>query len=169
MAKLIAKSAELAGQVYELDSPQLTFGRAEDNVLCIPHTSVSSHHGEFRQEGRDYRLVDLGSTNGSKVNDLPVTDRLLRPGDLILLGNALFAYESDTPATPLAAPPPVTAERVELGRNQSGVGRPASFVNLVTISKPAKDRSARLPVLIIVGLVIALAGAGYLAYVTFAG
>ncbi|MDR1191485.1 MAG: FHA domain-containing protein [Verrucomicrobiales bacterium] len=170
MARLVAKSPELAGQIYELDSPLLTFGRAEDNVLCIPHSSISSHHGEFKLDGGDYRLTDTGSTNGSKVNDTPVTDRLLRNGDLVLLGNALFAYESDAPVsnTP-AAPPPLAGERIELGLNQSGLGRPASFVNLVAIGKPAKITGAKLPPLLIAALVIFLAGAAYLVYATLVG
>jgi len=168
MPRLIAKTPELAGQIYELDSPLLTFGRAEDNVLCIPHSSISGHHGEFRLDGSDYRLVDIGSTNGSKVNDAPVTDRLLRHGDLVMLGNALFAYESQAPASAApAAPLPASGERIALGMNQSGVGRPASFVNLVAISKPNKDGRSKFPLLIIIGLLLALLGAGYLAYSTF--
>ncbi|MDR2463351.1 MAG: FHA domain-containing protein [Verrucomicrobiales bacterium] len=170
MAKLIAKSPELAEQVFELDSPLLTFGRVEDNVLCIPHGSISSHHGEFRLDGTDYRLVDTGSTNGSKVNDVSVTNHLLRHGDLVLLGNVLFVYESAAPENNAsAAPLPRAGDRVELGANQSGVGRPATFVNLFAISKPSKTDGGRIPLILITAAAIALAGAAYLAYTTFAG
>jgi hypothetical protein len=167
MAKLIAQSPELAGQVYELDSAVLTFGRAEDNVLCIPHGSVSSHHGEFRLDGGDYRLVDMDSTNGSKVNDEPVTDRLLSNGDLVMLGNMLFIYESSVPAGAApAAPLPAAGDRIELGGARDGVGRPASFVNLAAVAKPDNSGGAKLPAAVILGILIALAGAGYLVYRT---
>ncbi|MDR0533498.1 MAG: FHA domain-containing protein [Verrucomicrobiales bacterium] len=168
MARLIAQTPELAGQIYELDSPLLTFGRAEDNVLSIPHGSISSHHGEFRLDGSDYRLVDIGSTNGSKVNDAPVTNHLLRHGDLVMLGNALFEYQSQAPTTAApTAPLPPSGERIALGMNQSGVGRPASFVNLVAISKPSKSGGKKLPLLLIIGIVVVLLAGGYLAYSTF--
>jgi hypothetical protein len=167
MAKLVAKSPDLAGQVLELEGSVITFGRGDDNVLCIPHASISGHHGEFRLDGADYRLIDIGSTNGSKVNNDQTTDRLLSNGDLVMLGNMLFAYEADAPVTAAAVPLPTSSERIALGLNQSGSGRPSSFVNLSAIAKPSKSKGAKLPLMVIVGVVVALAGAAYLAYTTF--
>ena len=174
MPRLIAKNPELAGQVFELDSPLMPFGRSDDNVLCIPHSSISGSHGEFRLEGKDYRLVDTGSTNGSKVNDTPVTDRLLNNGDMVMLGNALFVYETEAGAPAAAAsslPPPAPADgkRVTLDAHHVGAGRPASFVNMVAVSKPDQTGTGKMPILIIAAIVIALSGAGYLAFATFGG
>jgi len=174
MPRLIAKNPELADRVFELDSPLMPFGRSDDNVLCIPHSSISGQHGEFRLEGKDYRLVDTGSTNGSKVNDTPVTDRLLNNGDMVMLGNALFVYEteagSSAAVTSSSLPPaPEDGKRITLDTHHIGAGRPASFINMVTISKPDQTGAGRMPILIIAAIVIALAGAGYLAFATFGG
>src|SRR5215469_7971986 len=42
----------------------LRIGRAPDNDIVVSHPSVSGHHAELHQAAGDYRLVDLGSSNG---------------------------------------------------------------------------------------------------------
>jgi hypothetical protein len=67
-----------------------SIGRALDNVVCLDGDSnVSRYHAEIEARGGDFRVVDLGSSNGTTVNDEPVEfERPLREGDLICVGGS---------------------------------------------------------------------------------
>jgi pSer/pThr/pTyr-binding forkhead associated (FHA) protein len=56
---------------------------------------VSREHSKIFPQGADFYIVDLNSRNGTLVNDAPVTRRLLRDGDEILLGATRFRFELD--------------------------------------------------------------------------
>jgi hypothetical protein len=65
-------------------------GRALDNAVCLDDDSnVSRYHAEIEARGGDFWVVDLGSSNGTTVNDEPVEfERPLREGDLICVGGS---------------------------------------------------------------------------------
>ena len=74
----------------------LTIGRTPDNQLILAEPKVSSHLAEIRPQGQDYALVDLGSTNGTFVNDQRLASnqpRTLRSGDVIVIGDTRFTYD----------------------------------------------------------------------------
>src|SRR5713101_9832168 len=74
----------------------VTLGRAPDNQLVINDSKASSHHAEIRFVGQDYVITDLGSTNGTFVNDQRLDRniaRSLHTGDNIRIGDTLLAYE----------------------------------------------------------------------------
>lgn len=167
MPKLIVKSPEFAGQVVALDQSVVTIGRGEDNTFQLAHPSVSTRHAEFRAEGGDYRLVDLGSTNGSRVNDEKITETILRNGDVVMLGNMILSYESDTAAP--AAPMPAAESKVNLQASGAPSGRPADFRNLAPFPKPKKNGGTGFPVLLLVAVLIAVGGLGFLAYKVLLG
>jgi serine/threonine protein kinase len=78
-----------------LGSTVCTLGRAQDNQLVISDPKASSHHAEIRPSAQGYSIVDLGSTNGTFVNeqllmrDMP---RALNQGDAIRIGNVTLTY-----------------------------------------------------------------------------
>ena len=84
------------GSVREvrLDGRPLSIGRASENDLVLRDSRVSRFHG--RLQGRRGALVytDLGSTNGSLVNGVPVTAVVLGEGDRIELGGTVLVVES---------------------------------------------------------------------------
>jgi pSer/pThr/pTyr-binding forkhead associated (FHA) protein len=165
MPKLISKSPEFEGKVFDLSGDVVTVGRSDDNQIQITHPSISSNHAELRESSGDYQLVDLGSTNGSRVNDEKTEEAVLRNGDVVMLGNILFSYESEV--TIEAAPLPDAETRVDLTAS-SGAGRPTEFKNLAPIKK-VKNSGGGFPLPILLALLFALAGVGYLAYVVFLG
>jgi cytochrome P450/NADPH-cytochrome P450 reductase len=65
-------------------------GREPDNDIVVSDLSVSSHHAELRTVAGGYRIVDLGSTNGTFVNEQRVTAALLSDGDMVGLGDSTF-------------------------------------------------------------------------------
>jgi len=83
------------GQV-DLGPTPLTIGRTPGNQLVLAEPKVSSHHAEIRPQGQDYAIVDLGSTNGTFVNDQRLASNvpsMLRTGDTIVIGDTRITYE----------------------------------------------------------------------------
>ena len=76
-----------------IDNGDLTIGRATDNDLVTADGRVSRHHG--RITGRRGTLVytDLGSTNGSRVNGVGVTEVVLGVGDRLEVGDTVLIVE----------------------------------------------------------------------------
>jgi len=92
-ARLRVTAPHGAERPYDFDGTSLTIGRAADNDLVLADSRVSRHHA--RLAGRRGTLVytDLGSTNGSRVNGVPVTELVLGAGDRIELGDSVILVE----------------------------------------------------------------------------
>ena len=92
--KLILLSEQFRGKVFELTKDLHTAGRADARDICIKDPSVSTYHADFIRKGATYILRDRNSTNGSKVNNVPVTgDVELKSSDMIQLGNVEMLYD----------------------------------------------------------------------------
>ncbi|HEY7544527.1 MAG TPA: tetratricopeptide repeat protein [Blastocatellia bacterium] len=76
------------GGVFILEEPRFTIGRGPQNSLCLPDAAVSRYHAQIVRLGRDFLLQDLGSTNGSYVNGVRVSEQLLNNDDTIQFGKA---------------------------------------------------------------------------------
>jgi hypothetical protein len=79
------------------DGQPVSLGRTTDNDLVVSDDTVSSQHALLRQdlESGQVSLIDLGSSNGTLVNDLqlePMRPVLLKDGDLIAFGDATFKF-----------------------------------------------------------------------------
>jgi pSer/pThr/pTyr-binding forkhead associated (FHA) protein len=95
MPKLIV-TTESQGKIgYEFTEQLVTIGRSPDNMIIVEDPSVSSRHAELERVGETYRLKDLGSTNGTKVNGLPITETGLRFDDRVRFGGVDARFESD--------------------------------------------------------------------------
>ena len=76
-----------AGQVIEV-ADGATLGRAEPSQIRLADSAVSSEHARLSRVGRAWVVTDLGSTNGTRVNELPVKhEAALRDGDVLNMGN----------------------------------------------------------------------------------
>jgi pSer/pThr/pTyr-binding forkhead associated (FHA) protein len=107
MAKLVLLSAGMTGRTHELKVDKTTIGRLEDNTFQIAEPSVSSHHCEILLRGTDVVVKDLNSTNGTFINGEKVAETVLRPGQVLRLGQIEMRLETDsTPSstTPTSAP-----------------------------------------------------------------
>jgi adenylate cyclase len=74
-------------------------GRNDGATIRLLDSSISRQHASIRREDRDFWIVDLGSSNGTYVNDVAVTSaRLLRHDDRVQLGSMVLIFqESDGP------------------------------------------------------------------------
>ena len=77
-----------------VDGRPMTIGRAPDNALVIHDTRASRHHARLFSRSGVLLISDLGSTNGSWVNDRRVEEMALGEGDRIRLGDTILIVES---------------------------------------------------------------------------
>jgi Protein of unknown function (DUF3662)/FHA domain len=79
---------------YVLEGPMASLGRSKDTDCVLRDPNVSRRHAELRQaETGDWQIVDLGSTNGVKVNGRRVSSSRLSPGDEVTLGTTTFQFD----------------------------------------------------------------------------
>jgi two-component system cell cycle response regulator len=81
------------GKKYTLQEHEFTIGREEGNHIVVDLDNVSRRHATIiRRQGRMF-VKDLGSTNGTYLNDAEVTQETpLRSGDLIKVGGSIFKF-----------------------------------------------------------------------------
>lgn len=81
-----------------LEGTAMNVGRGSENHLVLDSDSVSRRHARFERRGRHWYVTDLGSTNGTYINDdpEPVRERQLRRGDQVKIGDTIFKYLSGT-------------------------------------------------------------------------
>ncbi len=82
------------GARYPLDKKDLVLGRAPDCHICIEDDSVSRQHVRIECSPTGYYAVDLGSTNGTFVNDVRIETSRLRDGDSLRFGDCIFRFLS---------------------------------------------------------------------------
>jgi hypothetical protein len=80
---------------YELSRPVTTIGRLPDRDVSLDDPLVSRRHCEVRRSGANYRLVDLGSANGTLVNGEPIELHQLSNGDSVDIGGCRLTFEAE--------------------------------------------------------------------------
>ena len=129
---LIIYKGALAGTRWSLDSDTMTIGRGSDCDVVMLERQISRYHVRIERDKRGYLLRDLGSKNGTFVNDAPVREQpyRLRDGDEINLaktvqmgfvaGDATLPLESveDAVASDSELKVHPTTRRVCLGREE---------------------------------------------------
>jgi hypothetical protein len=84
---------EAGGRRQVLAGPRATIGRSDDADCVLRDPNVSRRHAELRQGGAgEWEIVDLGSTNGIKVNGRRATSARLREGDQVTVGTTTFRF-----------------------------------------------------------------------------
>jgi hypothetical protein len=79
---------------YVLDGPVAVLGRARECDCVLADPNVSRRHAELRRSSTgDWQIVDLGSTNGIKVNGRRADRSRLSPGDEVTLGTTTFVFD----------------------------------------------------------------------------
>ncbi len=93
--KLTVLFEKLRGKTFELNKEQMSAGRRDSMDICIKDASMSGHHCDFiRTERGTYILRDNNSTNGTRVNNVPITEQELKNSDIIQLGGVEILYDS---------------------------------------------------------------------------
>jgi pSer/pThr/pTyr-binding forkhead associated (FHA) protein len=81
------------GSAYEIPNKGATLGRG-DVEIRLDDPFASAHHARISREGHVVVIEDLGSTNGTYLNEEPLSGpQPLHPGDRIRIGDSEFSYE----------------------------------------------------------------------------
>lgn len=82
------------GSRFRLANETVVLGRLKECDVTVDDPKASRRHAEIRPAGDAYRLIDLGSTNGTDVNGRSVTDHELQDGDRIQIGDHVVTFEA---------------------------------------------------------------------------
>ena len=127
MPSLRILSGSLENQEIELTPDAMTVGRSSACNIKIGDAGVSSKHAKIWCEDGEYYLMDLGSTNGTFVNDKDVDREKLSDGDVITFGMTKAAFVGDKPkarVSPSRAAAPAGRAAPAAARPAQPAGRP---------------------------------------------
>jgi hypothetical protein len=86
--QLLVRQGPRAGQAFDLNKPVITIGREAGNDVVLEDPQVSRHHARLTLQAGGYVVEDLGSTNGTFINEQRVMGpRPANPGDQLRLGD----------------------------------------------------------------------------------
>ena len=92
---LSAASIVLAdGERIVLGPEAITIGRLPESTVVVTDPNASRRHAEIRRVGNDVVVVDLNSTNGTRVNGAGIQERKLADGDEIVVGTTFLRFET---------------------------------------------------------------------------
>ena len=90
---LVPLDGPQAGELFQLKG-RAVVGTAPDCDAILKDASISGRHAEFMSTSQGFRVNDLGSTNGTYVNDKRVTNSDLIDNDNVRLGRVNFKFKS---------------------------------------------------------------------------
>ncbi len=94
-ARLFVAEGPDRGRTLELDGTPATLGRSRACSLPLTDPNASKEHLRIEWTPEGYRLSDLGSSFGTRVNGAPAQSVLLAPLDRIAIGETTIVFESD--------------------------------------------------------------------------
>lgn len=103
---------------FPLRQPVVTIGRQLDNDIVLEESSVSRKHAQLRWQYSRFVVYDLGSKSGTLVNGQPITECVLKTGDVLMLGTVPLIYGHEER-------PPRPAEEKRIGEDGSTLALPA--------------------------------------------
>lgn len=94
-----SRSAELVliengrpGRTYSLSKDRVIIGRLAESDVVLADPGSSRRHAEVRRDNTDFVIADLGSTNGTMVNESTIGERVLEDGDRITIGRTVLEF-----------------------------------------------------------------------------
>ena len=82
------------GDRVPLGEETITVGRLPESTIVLADPNVSRSHAEIRPRGTGFVVIDLGATNGTRVNGVRVNEQALADGDEVMFGNTRMRFEA---------------------------------------------------------------------------
>src|SRR2546426_5048103 len=97
MPRLLVNPGTPQASQIELKAGSNSLGRGEANDFKIEDPSVSGYHCRVLVENGSVTITDLGSTNGTFVDQSPVGEAVLQPGQTVRLGGVEMLFDAEAP------------------------------------------------------------------------
>lgn len=120
---------------------QAIIGRQTDCNIRIPDGGISRHHCELSVGEGSVTLRDLGSSNGTYVNRVKVTQAELSAGDLVAIGNLVFVVKID--GSPKAVDAEEAWDEGAMPPGSGGMKAPAAKATAPGATKPVAQATKR--------------------------
>ena len=92
-AQLVLLTGDRAGSTYEIKDDRMTvIGRDAQCQIRLEDPDASRRHAAIQPFGREFYIMDMGSTNGTIVNGRQEEKRILRHADRIIIGQQEFQF-----------------------------------------------------------------------------
>jgi pSer/pThr/pTyr-binding forkhead associated (FHA) protein len=91
LPKVVIIEGPGTGTEFELEQAAI-LGRLDTNDIPVADRKASREHAKIYKQGRQFAIVDLNSSNGTYVNDEPITKRILKTGDEIGIGTVRLRF-----------------------------------------------------------------------------
>src|SRR5688572_19649123 len=144
MGKLVIKSKGRPVGEVNLKLGDTTIGRAPGSDVVLDDPIVSAQHAVVKTVGMKSTIVDLGSTNGTFVENNRVKQHLLKNGESVIIGGYSLMYRDelnlDAPAFG-ARPAPAASVKPAPTQRETTVVTP--FAQMIAVD--GKDRGKRVP------------------------
>lgn len=144
--EIVVRLGDTTIATVSLTGQEITLGRDPSNGIVLPSPTVSSRHARLHREGEDWFITDVGSRNGTLVNETPALgDQPVRlaTGVQITIGPFTLIYE--------APQPPISVEPAPDGHDQEPLPLPSDQRPLYGAPIPDQDAPSRyLPFLPII-------------------
>jgi hypothetical protein len=97
VASLVCTAGPHTGQVFKLETAEMTIGRSSDNKVALSgDKEISRHHARISTDAGQHIIQDLDSLNGTFVNNVIVSEpRPLEDSDMVLVGISTLRYQVD--------------------------------------------------------------------------
>src|SRR5262245_31183203 len=123
MSRLIVVDGPWHGCAIGLEPVEHTLGRDRACDLAVPDTTLSRRHLRFIPIDASWEVEDLGSRNGTRLNDRPLTRARLRNGDVLQVGRSLLRFDdADAPHVLAEVEADTTVIAAEAGPGDAGTG-----------------------------------------------
>lgn len=139
-ARLTALTGPEPGRSWPVVSGAVTIGRGGDNLVVLPHASVSRLHAQIVVQPTGLFVQDIGSSNGTSVNGEHIEAPLaLADNDHIQIGDILLVVKMEQPATP-DQPEDAPTQRLPAAGSSPNVATGFSPARRAAMTRPGPRR-----------------------------
>src|SRR5215467_4115663 len=119
--ELLIQGSDGQTRTYQLTGDRVTLGRSSTTELCFADDAgLSRQHMALERDGEDWTVQDLGSKNGTQVNNIPLKGKLkLKPGDRITAGHLVIIYDDRSAGPAQTGPVGGSVVFYEIGESES--------------------------------------------------
>ncbi len=166
MPNITILNGDETGKTYAWTAERIRIGRNSANDFVIPNASVSGEHCLIERCEGGWRVKDLGSTNGTRLNQQPITMANIHRGDVVAFGDIAVSIQGDD----VPEADPATTESVDSIPRTTIVMRP-TVANAGPVDGFGKksERKKMLNSIITIGIVVVVALFGFLIYKVIVG